>query len=132
LTDGREGDYTRGVKTRTKTSIAVAVALLSVTACGGKEEAAGGVTPDAIKAANGLVKPFDPWPAAEKKLVAKLGKPTKVDGIKHWWAAMSGDDCVGMYVENNKGQVGTVMHPDKFLKKNNDMYFKQCIAAVAK
>jgi len=119
------------VKTRLKTSIA-AVVLLSVAACGGKGDAAGGLTPETIKAANGLVKPFDPWPAAEKKLVAKLGKATKVDGAKNWWAAMSGDDCVGMYVENNKGQVGTVMHPDKFLKKNNDMYFKQCIAAVAR
>ena len=83
-------------------------------------------------AAKGMVKPFDPWPAAEKKLIAKLGKPTKIDGKKNWWAAMSGDDCTGFYAENSGGQVGIVQQPDKFLKKNNDQFFKSCVAAVAK
>ena len=74
--------------------------------------------------AKGVAHVFDPWDEGFAKLQAKLGPPTKIDGKKHYWAAMRGDDCAYMYVEKQDGKefhkeglmVGTIQNPEIYDK----------------
>lgn len=110
--------------------VVAAVTVLAACSKGADGGNASGLKPETILAANGLVKPFDAWPDAQKKLEAKLGKATKVDGDKYIWAAMAGDDCTSMSVQNASGKVGIVENPMKQTKSDSNPYYKKCVSAA--
>ncbi|MBV8756124.1 MAG: hypothetical protein JO257_02545 [Deltaproteobacteria bacterium] len=119
----------------------VLVAL--VAACSKKappEPFKGPLTVDRIMAAKDAVKPFQPWPDAFAVLQSKLGAPTKVDGTKYKWAAMSGDDCAYMIVEQDDGKqfhkdgpmVGMVQEPGKYGPHDAMMNRDDCLEILGK
>ncbi len=91
----------------------------------------GTLTGDRVMGAKGLVHPFDPWPDAQAKLEAQVGKATLVKNDKYSWAASQGDDCFYMQVEKQKdGTVGMVMDPMKVSKGGPIMNWDDCLTAA--
>lgn len=93
-----------------------------------------------LMSAKDLVHPFTPWDEGFATLQNKLGKPTKVDGMKYTWAVMTGDDCAYMVVEEADGKeykkegmmVGTVQSPMTVAKDGPDWNRADCLKAVGK
>ena len=96
----------------------------------------GALTIDRVLGAKELVKPFDAWDEAQPKLEHQLGKPTKVDGAKHQWAAMDGDDCAYLVVEQDEQAgaktVGLVQSPMKVAKDGPVINYRDCLAILGK
>jgi hypothetical protein len=61
-----------------------------------------------LTAAKAAVKPFQSWDAGWNALIAQVGKPTKVDGNRHYWYLKDGDKCVELSVEKANAEVGAV------------------------
>jgi len=121
------------------------LALLAIVAaaCSKKkppEPFKGALTVDRIMAAKDAVKPFMPWSEAFPVLQEKLGAPTKVDGSKYKWAAMAGDDCAYMIVEQDDGKafhkdapmVGMVQEPGKYGPHDAMMNRDDCLEILGK
>ena len=100
----------------------------------------GTLTPDVVLTSKDAVKPLEPWATGFAQLQAKLGAPTKVDGNKYEWAAMSGDDCAYTYVTKEDGKkfaqdgevVGTVSTPAKVTKSDPPGNRSLCLAILGK
>ena len=122
----------------------LALAVLVLAACSKKsappEPFKGPLTVDRIMAAKDAVKPFQPWNDAFALLQSKLGAPTKVDGNKYKWAAMAGDDCAYMIVEQDDGKqfhkdgpmVGMVQEPGKYGPHDAMMNRDDCLEILGK
>ena len=120
------------------------VLVVVVAACSGKkkppEPFKGPLTVDAIMAAKDAVKPFQPWDEGFAVMQSKLGAPTKVDGKKYWWAAMAGDDCAYLMVEQEDGKkfhkeglmVGAVQEPGKYGKDGAIGNRAECLELLGK
>lgn len=120
-----------------------AAAVLLAAACSKKkppEPFKGPLTVDRIMAAKDAVKPFMPWSDALPVLQAKLGAPTKTVGNKYEWAAMTGDDCAYMVVEQDDGKafhkdapmVGMVQEPGKYGPHDAMMNRDDCLEILGK
>lgn len=100
----------------------------------------GPLTVAKVMSAKNVVKPFDAWAPAFAKLQAELGPPTKIDGKKHLWAAMEGDDCAYVYVEKDDGKeygkpgdiVGATASPQTVNKDGPIMNRAECLTLVGK
>jgi hypothetical protein len=92
----------------------------------------GKLTGDRVMGARGLAHPFDPWPAAEAKLEAQLGKPTQVkNGKTFMWAVAQGDDCYYVEVEKQSDNtVGMVGDPMKVSKGGPVVNYDECLTAA--
>jgi len=122
----------------------LALVLIAVAACGGKksppEPFKGPLTVDRIMAAKDAVQPFQPWDEGLAVMKSKLGEPTKIDRNKYWWAAMQGDDCAYMEVEQEDGKrynkeglmVGAVMDPGKYGKDGPSGNRSECLELLGK
>ncbi len=117
--------------------------VLLLVACSKKkppEPFKGPLTVERIMAAKDAVKPFQPWSDAYAVLQEKLGAPTKVDGTKYKWAAMAGDDCAYMIVEQDDGKqfhkdgpmVGMVQEPGKYGPHDAMMNRDDCLEILGK
>lgn len=98
------------IRTFAVRTFAVLLGAASLAAACGKSEPApppvkppfaGPVTIDRIMQSKDLVQVFDPWDQAFAKLQGELGKPQRVKGGSHQWAAVDGDDCA--YVGFDRG-----------------------------
>lgn len=97
----------------------------------------GKLTIDRILGARDLVKPFDSWDAGFARLQALLGKPTKIDGTRHTWSVVDGEDCAYVYVTRDNGAdynvegtiVGTVQAPTRTSKGGTGDH-AACLAAA--
>src|ERR1700733_5194213 len=116
---------------------------IAIAGCGTSKPAEpfkGPLTVDLVMTAKGVANVFDPWDEGFAKLQAKLGGPTKIDGKKHYWAAMRGDDCAYMYVEKEDGKefhkqglmVGTIQNPEIYSKDGPIMNRADCLDLVGK
>lgn len=93
-----------------------------------------------VMASKDAVKPLEAWDAALAKLQSQLGPPTKIDGKKHFWAAMEGDDCAYVYVEKDDGKeygktgdvVGATAAPQTVTKDGAIMNRAECLTLVGK
>ncbi len=91
-----------------------------------------------VMSSGSLVRPLQPWSDAFARLQAKLGKPTHVDGKRYTWAAMEGDDCAYLLVEQEDGKqykvdglvVGGVSKPAKSTKGGADNGRDKCLEAM--
>ena len=117
----------------------VCAAWLIAAACGkgSKDQAPpkpfeGPLTVAKVMAAEKTVKMFQAWDEAFAKLQGAVGPPTKVDGAKHYWAAMEGDDCAYFYVENENNKVGTIQSPMTVGKDGPIMNRAECLKLVGK
>jgi hypothetical protein len=94
----------------------------------------GKLTSERILGSKNLVKPLDSWDRAEKKLVAKLGKPTRINENMYEWAVAEGDSCTYVQIEKQAGEgsegatVGMVMTPEKYEKDGPIMNYRECLA----
>lgn len=121
----------------------LALVLLLAAACSKKkppEPFKGPLTVERIMAAKDAVKPFQPWSDAYAVLQEKVGAPTKIDGTKYKWAAMAGDDCAYMIVEQDDGKqfhkdgpmVGMVQEPGKYGPHDAMMNRDDCLEILGK
>lgn len=125
------------------------IVIVVAAACGKGDKAKEAPPPEPFKgpltvanvmAAKGVVKPFQAWDAAFAKLQAELGPPTKIEGKKHFWAAMEGDDCAYVYVEKDDGKeygktgevVGATASPQTVTKDGAIMNRAECLTLVGK
>jgi hypothetical protein len=118
--------------------------VLVLAACSKKsappEPFKGPLTVERIMAAKDAVKPFQPWNDAFALLQSKLGAPTKVDGNKYKWAAMAGDDCAYLMVEQDDGKkfhkdgpmVGMVQEPGTYGPHDAMMNRDDCLEILGK
>lgn len=98
----------------------------------------GKLTIDRLLGARDLVKPFDPWDDGFARLQALLGEPTKIDGTRHTWSVVNGDDCAYVYVTRDNGAdykvegtiVGTVQAPTRTSKGGTSGDHSACLAAA--
>src|SRR5688572_32131354 len=67
------------------------------------EPFSGKLSIDRVLGSRDLVKPFDPWDDGLARLQALMGTPTKVEGARHTWAVVEGDDCAYVYVTKDNG-----------------------------
>lgn len=94
----------------------------------------GTLTAERILSSKDLVKPLDSWDRAEKKLVAKLGKPTRIEKDMYEWAVVEGDSCTYVQIQKQAGEgsegatVGMVMTPEKYAKDGPIMNYRECLA----
>jgi hypothetical protein len=101
---------------------------------------AGTLTTELVMASKDAVHPLQPWDEAFAKLQSQLGKPTKVDGKRYYWAATQGDDCVFTYVERDDGKeykvdgfvVGGVSPPLNAKSGTNGVDQDDCLEAAGK
>lgn len=121
----------------------ICLVIVFVVGCGKAKPAEpykGPLTVDLVMSSKDVVKVFDPWDDAFAQLQAKLGPPTKIDGKKHYWAAMQGDDCAYTYVEKEDGKqykkegfmAGAIMAPGKYGKGDAIMNRGECLDLVGK
>lgn len=119
------------------------IAVFAAAACSKKkppEPFKGPLTVERIMAAKDAVKPFDEWNEGYALLQSKLGPPTKIDGKKYEWAAMNGDDCAYMMVEQEDGKkfnkegvmVGAVQEPGKYGPHDAMMNRDDCLEILGK
>ncbi len=100
----------------------------------------GPLTVAKVMEAKGLMKPLDTWDAAFARLQGVVGAPTKVDGDKHFWAAMEGEDCAYFEVRREDGKqynakglvVGTTSDPRTVAKGGPIMNRAECLTLVGK
>ncbi len=78
-----------------------------------------------------LVSVFDPWPEALEKLEASFGKPTAIVGNTYHWAAIDGDKCSSLSVDQDGDAVGMIAGPSEVDEVMKSMYGK-CLAAAGK
>lgn len=98
----------------------------------------GKLTIDRIMGARDVVKPFDPWDDGFARLQAQLGAPTNVDGTRHTWAVVEGDECAYAYVTRDNGAdykvegtiVGTVQTPMRTTKGGTTGDHNACLKAA--
>ncbi|HSN29074.1 MAG TPA: hypothetical protein VLT45_22455 [Kofleriaceae bacterium] len=120
--------------------LALAVLLAACSKKKPPEPFKGPLTVERILAAKDAVKPFQPWSDAYAVLQEKLGAPTKIDGTKYKWAAMAGDDCAYMIVEQDDGKqfhkdapmVGMVQEPGKYGPHDAMMNRDDCLEILGK
>jgi len=117
--------------------------IFVIAACSKKQQPPpfkGPLTVDVIMSAKDVVKPFDEWTDGYGRVQAKVGAPTKIDGTKYWWAAMDGDTCAYMMIEQDDGKkfhkdgpmVGMVQDPGKYAKGDAMMNRAECLELLGK
>jgi hypothetical protein len=160
------GQPTMSLRLLPALAVAIAIAVVSAVACDKKQTdpgstaAAKATSSEAITAvahpprttpvdgaaimgaARLAIEPFTPWAEAETTLLAALGRPTRIDGDKHYWAVVEGDTCTYTFVEKQdrsayfKGEapgqlmVGTTMKPTEIKRQNGSMNWDECVAAT--
>ena len=118
----------------------IAIAVLGCGKSKPAEPYKGPLTVDLVMSAGDTAKVFQPWDEGFANLQAKLGPPTKIEGKKHYWAAMAGNDCAYFYVEKEDGKqynkdglmVGTIQNPGKYGKDGAIMNRAECLDLVGK
>lgn len=98
----------------------------------------GPLTPDRVLSARGLLDgALPPWDVALARVEQYLGKATKVEGRRWWWAAVEGDRCAYTYLERQDGKpmgvdtdLGSMMTPMAVAKDGPIGNRRECLAVL--
>lgn len=123
-------------------TIVLAAALMSISACGGKDKAeptksddspevevfTGPLSAELLKEAPYAVASAEYF-FAISQAQQFIGKPTHTDDARKAWAMIEGDTCLIFTLVNNEGKAETAF---KAIEKTDSEEHAKCVAAVAK